>query len=364
MKKKDESKVILKQWIEVFIIIFAIVALICSILCITKSVKKEEVKGKEIYSYNYNSNLGYKVYLKPNKFFTVSYLPMNKQYIASLIDHIDVDVRYDLRSTEDMDYTYTYEIVATAKGLYSESEGNTTEVWSKSYTISPSETKTITGKNVSISKTVSVDYNKYNDLMNEFRTQFGLSVESRVDVAVKINITGGLKGKENSLQESGTMTLEIPLLKPTIQLKPDYVNSGGKTITETPKDTGKGINIPLLLFGIVLLLGSLYVGKVYISRLLVTTKKSEYILRLNKMLKEYGDIIAEADNLPDLSKYDVVTIKQFNDLIDIEEELHSPILYTEIREDLESWFLILFDKTAYRYILKYEDFGKIIKKEK
>ena len=80
---------------------------------------------------------------------------------------------------------------------------------------------------------------------------------------------------------------------------------------------------------------------------------------LNKILKEYGDIIAEADNMPDLTKYDVVNIKQFNDLVDIEEELHSPIICNEIREDLESWFLIFHNETAYRFILKYEDFNHL-----
>lgn len=361
MKKEEENKVILKQWVEVLIIVIALIAAVFSIVTIINSVKHEEVKGKDLYTYSYNSNLGYKVYLRPNKFYTMPYLGMNKQYITSLIDHIDLDVSYNFRSTEEIDYTYTYDIVATVKGIYSENEGAANEIWSKDFQITPAETKSGTGKTFAINKTVSVNYDTYNNVMSEFKNKFGLSVDSRADIVVKITVTGGLKGEENSLQESNTMTLQIPLLKQTIQLKPDYVNSGGKTITSTPKDTGKGVKVPLLIFGIVLLLGSIFVIKIYVSKLLQTTKKSEYLIRFNKILKEFADIIAETDNLPDLTKYDVVTIKQFNDLVDIEEELHSPIICAEIREDLESWFIILHDRTAYRYILKYEDFGKIIK---
>ena len=116
------------------------------------------------------------------------------------------------------------------------------------------------------------------------------------------------------------------------------------------------MNIPLLILGIATLLLSLFLLKVLGSKLLNTTKKSEYVLKLNKILKEYGDIIAKADNMPNLSQYDIVNIKDFNDLVDIEEELHSPIIYNEIREDLESWFMIFNDKTAYKFILRYEDF--------
>ena len=95
------------------------------------------------------------------------------------------------------------------------------------------------------------------------------------------------------------------------------------------------------------------------SQLITTTKKSEYVMTLNKILKEYSDIIAKAENIPNLTQYDVIHIKDFADLVDIEEELHSPIIYNEIREDLECWFMIFNDKTAYKFILRYEDFARL-----
>ena len=360
MKEKAKNKVILTQWADVLIILAAIIILIFSILSIVKSFSQKSDVGKDLYNYSYNSNLDYKVYLRQNNFFTVPYIGMNKQYITSLIDHIDVDVKYDFKASEELNYTYNYEIVATTKGIYSESEGAATEIWSKTYQISPIETKSAVGRDFAINKTVTIDYNKYNDIMNDFRNQFGLSVDSRVDLEVKINITGGLSGAENSMNESYTMALQIPLLKPTIQLKPDYVNSGTQSVKQPVKASNKKVNLPLLLFGFILLLASLYVIKIYAKKLLSATKKSEYLLQFNKIFKEYTDIVAMTDNLPDLTKYDIVSVKHFNDLVDIEEELHSPILCTEIRPELESWFIILYDKTAYRYILKYENFGNII----
>lgn len=361
MKPKNGNKIILKQWVQVFLLIIVLIIMAGSIWAIVKSVSGEAKAKEELYTYNYNSNLSYRVVLKDNPFFTNKTLGMNKQYIASLIDHIEVDTKYNFQSSKDLNYNYTYEIVATAKGTYAESDAKSTEVWSKNYPIVPLETKTGTGKNIAINQTVSINYNTYNQVMTDFRNQFGLSVDASVDVSLKINITGGLPGKEQTLQESNTMALEIPLVKPTIELKPNYVNNGGKTIYKEEAASDIDINIPLLVVGIILLLFTVVMLKKLGSSLLTTTKKSEYVLTLNKILKEYGDIIAKAENVPNLTQYDVVHIKDFTDLVDIEEELHSPIIYTEIREDLECWFMIFSDKTAYKFILRYEDFARLIR---
>lgn len=364
MQPKNNSKIILKQWVQVFLIMFVLAILAASIWSIVRGVNGNETGSKELYSYNYNSDLSYKVYLKPNSFYNESYLDMNKQYIASLIDHIDVNTNYKMHTTKDVAYTYTYQIVATAHGSYSESDGNTNQgdVWSKTYTVLPTESKNGTGSEIVVDKTVSIDYNQYNEILTQFRNEFGLSVDASVDVAFKITVSAGLPGEKSSLSEENKIALKIPLLKTTIALTPDYVNSGGNTVYEQKSDNGKQMNIPLIVIGIIGLLVSLVLFKILCGKLLKTTRKSEYMLQLNKILKEYGDVIAEAENMPNLSQYDVVNIKEFKDLVDIEEELHSPIIFNDVYEETESWFMIFHAKTAYKYVLKADDFDRIIKR--
>lgn len=361
MKPKNENKIILKQWVYVFFLIVVVALLAISIWSTVKSLIQDESSKEELYTYSYNSNLDYKVYLKNNNFFTEQYLGMNKQYISSLIDHIDVTTKYTLQSSKELSYTLNYEMVATARGSYSDSDSKSADVWSKAYTISPSETKSGSGKTISVDKTVSIDYNKYNQIMTEFRNQFGLSVDASVDVALKVTISAGLPNESQTLQESNDIVLKIPLLEPTFEIKPDYINSGHDTVYNTSDKNDNNINIPLLVIGVVGIIISLLLLRIVIKRLLAATKKSEYILTLNKILKEYADIIAEADNIPRLSDYDIVNIKDFTDLVDIEEELHSPIILTEVREDAESWFMIFHNRTAYKYILRDTDFEKIIR---
>ncbi len=362
MNKKNENRIILKQWIRVVLLIVVIALIVASIVSIVKSVNPEQSSKEELYSYNYNSNLDYKVYLRNNEFFTSPYIGMNKQYITSLIDYIDVNATYNFQSTKELDYSYNYEIVATAKALYQNTEGEDVEVWTKSYPIANQGNQSGSGQNFTINRNIHLNYNEYNDIMTDFRNQFGLSVDARVDLSVKINITAGLKGAaEKELQATNNMALEIPLLQQTMTIFPNYVNSGGDTIY-SQADEKVEMNIPLLVFGAVLLVISLVAFKVLVKSLLAVTRKSEYVLALNKILKEYADIIAETHNMPDLDKYDVINVKNFNDLVDVEEELHSPILYFEVKENTESVFVILNNETAYKFTLRDSDFDHFLNK--
>lgn len=357
MKKKEENKIILKQWFRVFLIIIVMAVMGTSIYMIVKALKPEQVTKKKLYSYTYKGDMAYKVYLKPNNFFTTPYMDMNKQYISSIVDYIDVDTKYNFESTEDLDFTYNYSIVATARGMYEGTDGKKVDVWSKTYPIGQAEQNKGTGRNFSFAKTVKVDYNYYNQVLTDFRNQFGLSIDARVDLTLKINVTGSLKGSgEQTLNEQKEMSLQIPLMVQAFRIKPDYVNSGGDTIY-SKVDPNTEPDMPLLIAGCVVLLISLILFIKLVKSLLIVTRKSEYMLAVNKIMKEYADVIAETHNMPDLSKYDIVNIKNFNDMVDIEEELHSPIIYFELEENSKCVFLILSEKTAYRFLLREADFN-------
>ncbi len=360
MKLKNENELILKQWIRVFLLILLVALIVISIWLMVSSTSNESTKEK-LYTYSYNGNLDYKVYLNENSFFNSEYLGMNKQYISSLINYITVDTNYTFQSNKELDYTYTYQIIATVKGSYQSSDSNSVELWSRDYTLLPSETKSETGKKFTINQSVTIDYNTYNEIMTQFREAFGLSIDAAVTVEFQVTVTAKEAGEEEqTLDETETFALDISLLSSTTQITPDYINSG-REVVYASESSSSNINIPKLIIGIILFLLSIFLLKILWSSLIKITKKSEYVIELNKILKEYGDIIAESSNLPDLSKYDVVNIKHFHDLVDIEEELRAPILYNEIVEDYESWFLIIRDKTAYKFVLRHNDLIKFNK---
>ena len=69
-----------------FIILFFL-----SYLCVKNSYTRTEEK---ITTYREFGNVDYKVYLKPNEFYSQSYLGKNMVYITSIIKNIKIDYNY------------------------------------------------------------------------------------------------------------------------------------------------------------------------------------------------------------------------------------------------------------------------------
>ena len=124
-----------------------------------------------------------------------------------------------------------------------------------------------------------------------------------------------------------------------------------KTITETIKGE-TNINYVLLIGAIIAAGISGVFGGISFYKLFKITNVSQYIVQQKRILKSYGDVIAEVTTKPDLYGLKIIEVKNFDDLINIEEELRVPILFYELYDKDESWFIITTSTQAYRYILK------------
>ena len=82
------------------------------------------------------------------------------------------------------------------------------------------------------------------------------------------------------------------------------------------------------------------------------SRKSYYEKAINMILKNYGDIVAELVNPVDLSKLNVIDVKNFDQMLDVEEELRIPIMFYETEKNNRGEFVIVTNEIAYRYILK------------
>ena len=110
----------------------------------------------------------------------------------------------------------------------------------------------------------------------------------------------------------------------------------------------KNTNYVLLLTGICLLIVSFLFLGTSLKMFLNTSAESKYIIAQNKILKRYGDVIAETSTKPDFKE------SNFIDIVNIEDELRIPILFYENIKGKESWFIIINNDKVYRYILKIE----------
>ena len=78
-------------------------------------------------------------------------------------------------------------------------------------------------------------------------------------------------------------------------------------------------------------------------------KVSKYNKFINKILREYDRLIVETSTIPNYEDYNVLIINSFNELVDVRDNLRSPIMYCDVLSEKESLFYIINGNNLYLY---------------
>ena len=306
------------------------------------------VFNKEHYiNYTETADLNYSVNLVENEFYENNYLKEGTDVIASLIKDIDVEFKYNLELDEEIEYIYSYKILAEIE-VKEKSKTNllyeTEEIIKKQQ----QEGKT---KKVIISEKINLDYNEYNNQINRLIEAYKLAntsseIHLNMYLDVKNKNTGERINKENKV-----MSLQVPLTTKTIEitLNENVKDSRGQiTIQENEYEYTK-IFLPI---GILLLISGLIVLG-YLIKYILKTRSAEkmYDDELKKIMFDYKSYIQKINNNVDRKDYKIIRINTFQELIEMKEDLQSPILMY-IEEDLnKTSFMILNGNLLFEYVL-------------
>lgn len=299
--------------------------------------------------------IDYKVYLKPNAYYDKKTLEPGMKYVASLIDYIDTDINYTIKSSLPMDYDYSYYIDATAR-VYGDN-AKTSILYEKTKELLPEKSmQSLNTDSVVIKENLKINYSEYNKLISSFKTSYDITALSDVSITLHVNA----KAKNSSFEKEITINdekakLVIPLTEQTVNVE---ITKGGDSnlynaVTNHKRKLGdyKDIIIAIvsLIISIILLL------KIFdIFHLNEKNAKTDYKKALNKILKEYDLIIANVDNPVDEKKYEVINISSFTELKDVHDNIGTPILFYEEKKNQKSIFVLVKDKLLYKYVLKVE----------
>ena len=160
--------------------------------------------------------------------------------------------------------------------------------------------------------------------------------------------------KNGAFTDNREISMKIPLSDSTTKFTLKTDKPENKTVFKENSQINKTNNQQVLL-GSILLTFCVVTFMLTFRSLFNITKKSQYQLLLNKILKSYGEVIIEVNNPINLTKNKIIEVKTIEDMIDIEEELKIPIEYYEEIEDEEGWFIIEHSEKTYRFILSYLD---------
>lgn len=346
-----EKKVSVQKFTKIIISTISLIVIIMSLWIILDCFKKTPDRTELIMNYKATPGIDYKVYLKPNKFYEQKFLTKDKKYISNIIDYIDLDFSYYFNSSKRVDATYKYNVDAYINSQY-ELNGVTAELWKKNYVLTPSKSKTESSVvSFDVKDKIRIDYNKYDNLAKKFREEYGVMSDTKLVITIDVSSSSKIVGNTKGVNDSKKITLTIPLNKAVTDVTISGVTASNGNVTEFIKGESH-TNYVLLIPSIILLVISLPICFISFYKLFKITNVSQYIVEQKKILKNYSEIIAQVTTKPDLHELKIIEVKDFEDLINIEEELRVPILYYELTKEFESWFVITVGNQAYRYILK------------
>ena len=337
-KKRKITPIIL----FIFMCVFAFVG--CYLIQNSHNVN-QEVK----IMYDEKSSIDYKVYLKENSFFETPYLEMNRTYIASLIDYILINFDYKFDTDKNVSGTYSYYI----KGTVSANKNNSKDYyWSKDYLLTEKITKKYENtKEVSISAETKVNYQIYNNLLNDFKSQYGVTMDGLLNVSLVVENTVDTDLVDRKVEKDSNIELNIPLTSLTIEvpIETNDLNNSGVLISDTFQQNVMHYTIMKYIgyvcVGISIILFMLLI---YII-ILITKYGNKYNKTLKRILKTYDNIIVNASTIPDLDSLNVVSVVSFDELIDAHSEVRKPINYVSLKN--HAIFILINDGMAWRYDL-------------
>ncbi len=343
---------VLKKWVRFSLLGIIITFFMSSLFIIYKSINKPDKNISIIlYSYLIKQDIDYKVNLYDNSYIDSNYLGRDETYISDLIKQIEIEYKYNYSGSKVVPLKYTYSVDAVINGEYSLDEEES-KVWTKKYNLIKPTTVDVNDKNtISINKPVNIDFKYYNNIVSQFRQELKLPINASLNVIFTINVNGNLD--KEKINDTKTISLNIPLNQQAFKITENYQDVYNKNITPKVKKQEKFVYRKLIC-GILLMGISIMLFIVLFREIFNIPKKNVYTTKLNKILKEYGDVIIEVLNPVNEENMDIVEVKNFNEMIDLEEELRVPIMFYEVVEYMEGEFTLVHNNILYKFILKNE----------
>lgn len=286
------------------------------------------------------NDITYQVYLIENTAVPVEYLQMDKMYVAKLIDYIkfNYNLVYDTKDS----LIYNIKGKMDVNYLTTNSTAVKPTVAEREYIFVADTYVSEEDKKQKINRSIDIDYNQYNVELAQIKDVLGLAVEANLDVIFTV------KNEKNN-KTIYTSTISIPLAKEAFSI--ENKSKDTSIITNTNKDD-VSVSSPQLLIGILIIIISGFKAFKVADKSFNVIKENYYTIAREKILKTYGDIIAEMIEPMDLTGIQIADVKNFEQLIDVEEETRSPINFYEVTKNEEGHFIIIHNNIGYRYILR------------
>lgn len=348
-KVKTKLDISLKLIINVIIIsVLFFGAIFLFSMATNINVEEKNIK----YTFKDKSEVTYDVLIKPNQFYTTNTLGMDQLYPASIIDKINIKYKYNFETDKPTSYTYRYFTTATLL-INSKNDKKNNQLLKNTYQLESNVLGTeIAKNNYNLEKEYIIDYNHYNNIVNNYKTTFNLDVDANLKVSMYIQIID--KYKDSVINESKTIDVVIPLNSNPVEITRTIPEEANIAIV---KEINSVTNSKFfIIVATIMLITSILLFVQEIKKVMKHDKEqSKYLTELNKILVPNSEIIVKVKNKINLKNSNIIEVETINALLDAQNELRIPIAYFETKKNKEGCFVIVNGKEAWRYMFKIED---------
>ena len=338
----------------VIVFLAVVIALVTALLAFV-GVTYYKMNKDTYVSYTEKGEVIYKAYLADNQFYSEEYLNGSHAYVSTLIEKMTADFSYKLQmETDNVKYQYSYKVDAQVEVKDKETG---MAIYNPYFELIAPKTKVSSGKKLVIEDSVAFNYDAYNRLAKSFIAAYNLDeTESTLIVRMYVAVLGESEKFANESQGNYIIKLCVPLNKatvtPFVETPADEEQGQILAVKHSNKSLYKKLVIAAAIADIALIIILVIYATVTVD------KHLDYARKVTRILSNYKAYMQKINNPVDASRYDVLNVDTFTELLEIRDTLQNPILmYENLDKTCSQFFIVTATGILYMYEVKV-DFGE------
>lgn len=342
MTRMQQRRVIYTVLLIIFISIFTWSGIkVIKILNDSKSSKNNLI-------YTNKSNVNYNLEIDNNEFIKSSDLNSYEIYISSLVQNINMNMRYKYSGSEDIPIKYKYRVIATIHALYNQSTQESAlnpKMWKKDYILVPYKEGEIKEKELQIEEKFKLDWKTYNQEVISFKESLSLPTTAYLEVKLEVDLKGN--SEKYSLTDKQEVVAKMDLNEQVFSINAVKDHLEEKIVQSNDIKSLNREQRKLIAY---IILSSLtFISSLITIKQIIDSKDSQpFHEEIEAIKKDYDEIIVETKNMISVKGLNQVTIASFDEMLDLADSIMLPImLYEEPRKAI---FYIIKNDMMYIYL--------------
>ena len=340
-----------KDFLKIIGLVVSGVLLVLSLITGAKSFVPAQKSEEQVLSYSVTNSADYRVNLVENNFYETPTLGKGELVPVTFIKDIEVDFSSYLSASKQIDMNYSYRITGTITATASDNgkEDSGGKIWTKNYTfVEPKSMTETASTGYNVQEKVVIDYKVYNDLVNQYKLKAAIPMDAVLTVTLSVDANSDVEG--NALNENNSVSVKIPLSVATVMISTSDDGTESKNLVNT-QEIAASKNYVLLGISVVIFLGSLAATIYLLKGLRKLTEEHSLVIKFNKIMRDYNQVIIEIEELPEVKNAAVIEVKAFKDMLDVQKELHLPIMCERAKDDVitNNIFYIVNQNQIFKY---------------